>query len=73
MKNSPSITKFSIETTEGYFVAFLDNGGVRIGLKGFDCFDFPLGHTKFQTVVSLQPSCVENYYDELYGATLYSN
>lgn len=28
----------------GFFVADLDNGGVRFGVKGRVCVDFPAGH-----------------------------
>lgn len=58
---------FLCENTDGYFVAFLDNDGIRIGLKGMDCFDFPHNHPKFKEITNLTIFDVEDYYDDLYA------
>ena len=56
------------ENTDGYFVAFLDNGGVRVGSRGNECFDFPLDHPEFKRCTNLTIRNVEAAYDEFFGA-----
>lgn len=36
-----------------HFVADLDNGGVRVGMVGSVCIDFPAGHKYFDEAKSL--------------------
>lgn len=55
------------ETADGYFTARLDNGGVRIGLRGCECFDFPAGHAYYDRVVSLATDGIEAAHDEFMG------
>lgn len=60
-------TMIICENTEGYFVAFLENGGVRVGSRGNECFDFPESHHDFKRAVSLNINNVEDAYDEYFG------
>ena len=61
------ITEFIAESTDGYFTARLDNGWVRIGLRGCECFDFPASHAEFNRVTSLDADGFEEAHDEFMG------
>lgn len=61
------ITTIIFENADGYFVANLDNGGIRLGLLGCECFDFPAGHAEFERVASLTKETAESAYDEYFG------
>lgn len=43
------ITNFLFKSSD-YFVAMLDNAGIRIGLVGDYCTDIPAGHAMFSKV-----------------------
>lgn len=49
---------------EDYFVADLDNGGVRIGHKDFIYFDYPANHVQYESMRGLTLSNIENVIDE---------
>ena len=57
-------TTILCENTDGYFVAFLDNGGVRVGLRGCTCYDFPLTHKDFTRCTQLTHDTVEEAHDD---------
>lgn len=60
-------TAIICENTDGYFVAFLDNGGIRVGLRDNECFDFPESHAEFKRAAALTIDTVEEAYDEYFG------
>jgi hypothetical protein len=60
-------TAMICENCDGYFVAFLNNGGVRVGLHDSECFDFPGSHPDFKTASALTVETVEAAYDEFFG------
>jgi len=60
-------TAIICENTDGYFAAFLDNGGVRVGSRGNECFDFPAEHIEFSRAIALTIQTVEAAYDEFFG------
>lgn len=62
-----STTTMICENTDGYFAAFLNNGGVRVGLVGCTCFDIPLDHKDFKRCASLTMETVEETHDEFTG------
>lgn len=61
------ITEFIAENEDGYFTAHLDDGGVRIGLRGSNCFVFPADHSEYARVVALQADEIEAAHDEFMG------
>jgi hypothetical protein len=67
MNTRANTTAVICENTEGYFVAFLNNGGVRVGLRDNECFDFPEDHPEFSRAVKLTVDTVESAYDEYFG------
>lgn len=60
-------TSIICENTDGYFVAFLDNGGVRVGSLGNECFDFAQNHQDFKRCTTLTIHTVEAAHDEFFG------
>lgn len=68
--NQGRTLSIALETAEGYFVAPLDNGGARVGLKDCHCFDFPAEHEDFDRVTKATAETVEALYDEFTGAHL---
>ncbi|KVO11752.1 hypothetical protein WJ73_19595 [Burkholderia ubonensis] len=50
-----------------YFKARLDNGGIRIGLRGCECFDFPPTCPEYGRVLQLEQSQIEAAHDEFMG------
>lgn len=55
-----------------YFAARLDNGGVRVGLKGEHHFDFPEGHKETSRVLACSTvEEVEILHDEFMCAYAY--
>lgn len=65
---SAHITEFIAENEDGYFTAYLDDGGVRIGLRGCNCFAFPADHAEYARVVALRADQIEAAHDEFMGA-----
>ena len=61
-------TSILCENTDGYFVAFLDDGGVSVGSRGNECFDFSAKHPEFKRCTNLTIHNVEAAYDEFFGA-----
>lgn len=59
--------KILCENTDGYFMATLTNGGVRVGLLDNVCFDFPAHHPEFKRAAALTVATVEDAYDEYFG------
>lgn len=55
-----------IAENEDYFVADLDNGGVRLGMFGVGMFDFLDSHADFAKVRALNIGDAEGLFDELY-------
>lgn len=57
-----------------YFVANLDNGGVRMGMNGEASVDFPVSHDNYATTVALGKSgnaeSIEEAFDASYMAFL---
>lgn len=54
-----------------YFTARLRTGWVRIGLVGFQCFDFPPNHARSAEVSAIANEAeAEAYFDRLYAASL---
>ena len=52
-----------------YFVANLNDGGVRIGFAGMECFDIPKGHAWFDRVLEANSRpVVEDLHDQLMSA-----
>lgn len=66
-KLNSHIKSFICENSDGYFAALLENGSVRIGLLGNECFDFPASHAEFNRCNDLSNETVEDTYDEFYG------
>lgn len=46
-----------------FFAAHLDNGGVRVGLKGHSCIDFPKSHPLYPKACALTEAKAEEFYD----------
>ena len=67
MSKAGKTTAIICENTDGYFAAFLDNGGVRVGSRGNECFDFPESNAEFSRCASLTTDTVEAAYDEFFG------
>ena len=65
-----NITNFIFKGAD-YFVALLDNGGVRIGLVSVYATDFPANHEMFEKVVACGEAgtedAVEALSDEIYS------
>jgi hypothetical protein len=61
------ITEFIAQSADGYFTAHLDDGGVRIGLRGCECFMFPADHAEYSRVVALGADAIEDAHDEFMG------
>lgn len=57
-------TSIICQNTDGYFAAFLDNSGVRVGFLGEICFDFPEYHEDFIRCTKLTVDTVEDAFDE---------
>jgi hypothetical protein len=66
--NQGRTTNFIVQT-EDHFVADLDNGGVRIGMKGFAAVDFPATHVEYDRVRALTAAAVEGAFDAYYLRT----
>lgn len=65
-KHSNRTTTFIVKGLD-YFVAHLDNGGVRLGMVGGTCFDIPAGHAWFDRITECaNESQAEEYFDELF-------
>jgi len=54
-----------IAKTEDYFSAHLNDGGVRIGFVGMQCFDVPAGHAWYDRIAEASPEELESLHDEL--------
>jgi hypothetical protein len=67
MTTQTHTTDFICNNEDGYFVALLDNGGVRVGLRDNECFDFPDSHPEFNRAIALTYNTVEETYDEYFG------
>lgn len=69
----PHITDFLLKG-EDYFIARLDNGGVRIGMAGCYSTDFPENHEMFSVVVDCARDAdiveLERLSDEIYSIHL---
>lgn len=61
------ITRIIAEDAQGYFTADLDNGGVRIGLRGCECFSFINTHPLYNRIIALYASQIEAVHDECMG------
>ena len=65
MQSKTAEIKF--ETQDGYFVAPLQCGGIRVGLVDCECFDFPADHEEHTNVAALTADNVEAAYDSYFG------
>jgi hypothetical protein len=64
-KRSNHTTTFIVKG-EDYFVANLDNGGVRLGMVGGSYFDIPAGHAWFARLIECNNEVeAKSYFDEL--------
>lgn len=67
------ITEFLFKGSD-YFVAMLDNGGVRIGMVGDYATDFPAGHEMLTMVIECgkagDAATVEQLSDEIHSIHL---
>lgn len=61
-KLSARATQIIFENDD-YFVAHLDNGGVRVGMFEVCCVDFPAHHEIYAEAVALTPETVEAFCD----------
>lgn len=57
-----------IAETDDYFLADLDDGGVRIGMKGFAAINFPLSHAEYHHIKALKADQIEEAFDAYYIA-----
>lgn len=64
MKHAHTTTFIVPDTDDGYFVAKLDNGGIRVGLLECATFDIPAGHAMYAAAASLTAGTVEQFHDE---------
>lgn len=62
-----STTKIIVET-EDYFVAHLNNGGVRVGMFEICAVDFMPEHPEYSRAVALTAETVEEFCDEQVAA-----
>ena len=60
-------TQIIFENDE-YFLAHLDNGGVRVGMFEICSVDFPKGHEEYATACALTPETIEAFCDEQVAA-----
>ncbi|KVN90984.1 hypothetical protein WJ70_18015 [Burkholderia ubonensis] len=52
-----------------FFVAHLDDGGVRVGMAGGRCYDVPAGHAYVSHICECSTERdAEDYFNELYAA-----
>ena len=51
---------------DDYFAAALDNGGVRIGLKGCQSINYPSGHSMHSIVMAATDETVEAVFDKAF-------
>lgn len=52
-----------IDENADYFIADLNNGGVRLGMFDVCAFDFPAGHAEYAKLKSLVLSAAEELFD----------
>lgn len=62
-KISKKIVSFNFNGYD-YFSANMDDGSIRIGLKGCSALDLPHGHYMFVEAKALTQDTVEVWYDE---------
>lgn len=68
------MAKISAHTTQiifenaDYFLAHLDNGGVRVGMFDVCSVDFPAHHIEYARAVALTPESIEDFCDEQVAA-----
>ena len=55
-------TKIVFETSD-YFLAHLDNGGIRVGMFEVCSVDFPAGHADYAEAAALTPETIEAFCD----------
>jgi len=55
-----------LRENETYFVADLNNGGVRIGMKNVVAFDFPASHKLYENVRGIELDDCEDAIDEMF-------
>ena len=53
---------------EDYFLAHLDNGGVRVGMFEICAVDFPKHHEEYTTALALTPDTIESFCDDQVAA-----
>lgn len=46
-----------------FYLAHLNNGGVRVGMKDVGAVDFPTGHAAYAEAVTLTEDTVEAFFD----------
>lgn len=56
------IISMTVSTDDGYFVALVDTGRVRVGQQGGSCYEFPIIHPKAREAMALTESTVRAFH-----------
>lgn len=56
------IISMTVSTDDGYFVALVDTGRVRVGQQGGTCYEFPIVHPKAREAMALSESTVRAFH-----------
>jgi hypothetical protein len=56
------IISMTVSTGDGYFVAMVDTGRVRVGQRGGACYEFPIVHPKAREAMALTESTVRAFH-----------
>jgi hypothetical protein len=62
---SKQMTTTTLIVDADYFVANLDNGGIRVGLKNVGAIDVPAGHALYAVAAEIKTEeAAESFFDE---------
>lgn len=56
------IISMTVSTEDGYFVAIVDTGRVRVGKQGGTCYEFPIVHPKAREAMALNEGTVRAFH-----------
>lgn len=56
------IISMTVSTEDGYFVAMVDTGRVRVGQQGGTCYEFPIIHPKAREAMALTGDTVRAFH-----------
>lgn len=56
------VLSMTISTVDGYFVALVDTGRVRVGQQGGTCYEFPIIHPKAREAMTLTEDTVRAFH-----------